>query len=51
MKEFFGFGGYQREAEGYFSWQHITFVTCLMIVMIAFAVFFGTKKQIKRQKG
>ena len=41
MKEFFGFGGYQREAEGYFSWQHLTFVTSLMVVMITLAVFIG----------
>ena len=45
MKEFFGFGGYQRAAEGYFSWQHITFVTFLMIVMVALAVFFGRRNR------
>ena len=43
MREFFGFGGYQRPAEGYMSWQHLTFVTVLMLVMIFLAVFFGKK--------
>ena len=41
MREFFGFGGYTREPEGYMSWQHITFVTSLMIIMIALAVYLG----------
>ena len=45
MKEFFGFGGYMREAEGYFSWQHLTFVSCLMVIMIALAVFLGLKNK------
>ncbi len=43
MKEFLGIGGYQRPAEGYFSWQHLTFVTGLMIVMTLLAVFLGRK--------
>ena len=41
MKEFFGFGGYMREPEGYLSWQHLVFVTSLMIIMVAFAVWLG----------
>lgn len=45
MKEFFGFGGYQREPAGYFSWQHIVFVTCFMIVMVATAVYFGRRNK------
>ena len=45
MREFLGFGGYQREAEGFLSWQHLTFVTCLMIVMVALAVFFGRRNR------
>jgi uncharacterized membrane protein YwaF len=45
MKEFFGFGGYQREAEGYFSWQHLTFVTSLMIIMVLCAVFIGRRNR------
>ena len=43
MKEFFGIGGYQRQAEGYFSWQHLTAVTVYMIIMVAFAIYFGKK--------
>ena len=43
MREFFGFGGYQREPEGFLSWQHLTFVTSLMIIMVALAIFFGKK--------
>lgn len=45
MREFFGFGGYQREAEGFLSWQHLTFVTVLMVVMASLAYFLGMKKR------
>lgn len=45
MKEFFGWGGYTREAEGFLSWQHLTFVTFLMLVMIALAIIFGRKNR------
>lgn len=45
MKEFFGFGGYQRPAEGYLSWQHLTFVTSLVVIMCILAVFFGRKNR------
>ena len=45
MKEFFGFGGYQRPVEGYLSWQHIVFVTCFMIVMVAVAVILGRRNR------
>ena len=45
MREFFGFGGYERPIEGYFSWQHIVFVTCFMIAMVAAAVFLGRKNR------
>ena len=47
MKEFFGFGGYTREPEGYFSLEHLLFVTSLMIIMTALAIFFGKKYQNK----
>lgn len=51
MKEFFGFGGYQREPEGYFSWQHILFVTILMVIMFSLAIFFGRKnKDLSEEK-
>ena len=43
MREFFGIGGYQRPAEGFLSWQHLTFVTALMVVMVALAWFLGKR--------
>ena len=43
LKEFFGFGGYSRAAEGYMSWQHLTFVTILVLIMVLCAVVFGRK--------
>lgn len=45
MKEFFGIGGYQRPAEGYMSWQHLVFVTSLMVIMTALAVFLGLRQK------
>ena len=47
MKEFFGFGGYGRTPEGFFSWQHLVFVTSLMIIMTVLAVFFGGRNRRK----
>ena len=46
MKEFFGFGGYSRPAEGFFSWQHLAFVTSLMVIMVMLAVFFGKRNRM-----
>ena len=45
MREFFGFGGYQREAEGFMSWQHLTFVTSLIVIMIGLAAFLGRRNK------
>lgn len=45
MREFFGFGGYTREAEGFLSWQHLVFVTSLMVVMTVFALLLGKKNR------
>ena len=45
LKEFFGWGGYTREAEGFLSWQHLTFVTALMAIMVALAVLLGRKNR------
>ena len=50
MKEFFGIGGYTREPEGYLSWQHLTFVTSLMIIMIALAIVLGLKNKGRDEK-
>ena len=41
LKEFFGFGGYQRLAEGFLSWQHLLFVSILNILMAIFALAIG----------
>lgn len=40
-----GFGGYQRPAEGYLSWQHLTFATFLMVVMVASAILLGKRNK------
>lgn len=45
MKEFFGFGGYTRPAEGFFSWQHLVFVTSLMVAMVLLALLFGRQNR------
>lgn len=50
MKEFFGFGGYQRTPEGFLSWQHLLFVTSLMIIMVGLAVYFGRKMKVADEK-
>lgn len=50
MSEFFGFNGYSREPEGYFSWQHLVFVSSLMLIMIALAVFLGLRNRHKDDK-
>ena len=50
MKEFFGIGGYTRTPEGYMSWQHLTFVTSLMLIMIGLAIFLGLKNKQRDEK-
>ena len=45
MKEFFGFGGYSRPAEGFLSWQHLLFVGLLLSVMVALAVCLARKNR------
>lgn len=45
MAEFFGFGGYTREPEGYLSWQHLCFVTLVMMVMIGLAILLGLRRR------
>lgn len=46
MREFFGFGDYQRTPEGYLSWQHLVFVTSLMVLMVAAAWLLGRKNRL-----
>ena len=43
MKEFLGFGGYTREPEGAYSWQHLLFVGTLLTVMTLLAIWLGRK--------
>ena len=45
MREFFGFGGYQRTPEGYMSWQHLLFVTLLILTAVFLAIFLGRKNR------
>ena len=45
MKEFFGFGGYTRPAEGFLSWQHLLFVGLLLTTMAVLAVWLGKKNR------
>lgn len=50
IREFFGIDGYKRAAEGYMSWQHLTFVTSLMVVMIVAAVLLGLRNRRRTLK-
>lgn len=50
MKEFFGFGEDTRPIEGYLSWQHILFVTTVLIIMATLAVVFGRRNRTKSDK-
>ena len=50
LKEFFGFIERTREPEGYMSWQHLTFVSTLIIIMICLAIFLGIKNKNKTEK-
>jgi len=50
MKEFFGFGGYTREAEGFLSWQHLLFVGSLLTAMVIISIVLGKQNQNKSQK-
>lgn len=35
-----------REPEGYMSWQHLTFVSCLVVLMITLAVFWEDETEV-----
>ncbi len=47
LKEFLGVGGYQRVPEGYMSWQHLAFVSGLMVLMIGLSVLLGLRNRKK----
>ena len=50
MREFFGFGGYERTPEGYMSFAHLFFVSTLMAIMIGLSIFLGLKNKNKDDK-
>lgn len=45
MREFFGFGGYQRPAEGFLSWQHIAAAVFYLTVMTVLAIVIGLSRR------
>lgn len=45
MSEFFGIGGYLRQPEGYLSWQHLVFVSTLLLFTFTLAVIIGLKNR------
>ena len=45
IKEYFGIGGYQRQPEGAYSWQHLTFVGGLLVAMVVLAVWLGRRNR------
>lgn len=51
MKEFFGFGGYARPAEGFLSWQHLLFAGLLLSAMVLLAILLGKGNRFNSQKG
>ena len=50
MKEFFGIGGHTRTPEGAWSWQHILFVSLMLVAMVALAVLLGIQNRDKDAK-
>lgn len=49
MREFFGLevenGGYLREPEGFFSWQHLVFVTLICLAAILLGILLGKRNR------
>lgn len=50
MREFFGFGGYQRTPEGYMSWQHLVFVSSLIAAAVLLAVWLGLRNRGRSER-
>lgn len=50
IREFFGYGGYRRQPEGYFSPEHLIFVTSLLAVMATLAVLLGRRNRHRSEK-
>jgi len=49
LKEFIGFGGYNRPAEGFLSWQHLLFVSILNAVSIILAFWYGNRMRSRTE--
>lgn len=47
MKEFLGLDGFSRSPEGYMSWQHLTFVGSLIVLMIFLSILLGKRNRNK----
>lgn len=50
LKEFFGFGGYTREPEGAYSWQHLLFVGIVISIMLILSIYLGIRNRNKDEK-
>jgi uncharacterized membrane protein YwaF len=50
LKEFIGFGGYNRKAEGFLSWQHLLFVTILVVLMTIAAFYYGERMRGRTER-
>ena len=50
LREFFGIGGYTREPSGAYSWQHLTFVGSLLLVMTLLAVWLGRRNRGREER-
>ncbi len=50
LREFFGINGYQREPEGFLSWQQLVFATFFFFLMVALAVWVGLKNRHRSER-
>ena len=50
IREYFGIGGYQRTPEGAYSWQHLTFVGCLLMAMVGLAIWLGLRNRHREDR-
>ncbi len=54
MREFFGLevenGGYLREPEGWFSWQHLLFVTLICLTAILLGILLGKRDRSRSDR-
>ncbi|MCR5693997.1 MAG: YwaF family protein [Clostridia bacterium] len=45
LREFFGYGGYERAPEGFLSWQHLLFISYFLAAMVFFGIYFGLRNR------